>query len=119
MASRPRLLLVDDEPANLRLLRALLAAGGYELTQAADGMSALNAFETDRPDLVLLDLRLPDIDGLEVLRRMRAIDSHVPVVMVTAHSDREHRLRAVEAGADEFLEKPIDKPILLARVRTL
>lgn len=116
-----RLLLVDDEPRNLALLEALLKPLGHALLRASNGRDAVAIFERERPDLVLLDLVMPDLDGIDVLTHLRASEqgAHVPVVLVTAHSDREHRLRGLEAGADEFLEKPIDTAILLARVRTL
>lgn len=116
-----RILLVDDHPRNLLALEAILLPHGYELLRAADGPSALEAVMRERPDLMLLDLMMPGMDGIEVLTRLRASDggAHVPVVLVTASTERDHRLRGLEAGADEFLEKPIDVPILLARVRTL
>jgi signal transduction histidine kinase len=116
-----RLLLVDDDPRNLALLKARLAHLGHELLFAKDGYEAVALFESAHPDLVLLDLMMPGIGGLEVLQRIRESehDRHVPVILVTAHSEREQRLRGLQAGADEFLEKPIDAPILLARVKTL
>ncbi len=116
-----RILLVDDEPRNLSLLEGFLRPLGHELVRATDGREALAAFERERPDLVLLDLVMPGFDGLDVLTHIRASEAgaHVPIVLVTAHTDREHRLRGLEAGADEFLEKPVDSAILLARVRTL
>jgi len=117
----PRLLLVDDEPRNLTLLEALLSPLGYVLTRAAGGPQALEAFERDRPDLILLDVLMPDLDGIDVLTHIRASDQgpYVPVILVTGQTDREDRLRGFEAGADEFLEKPVDRALLLARVRTL
>lgn len=116
-----RILLVDDQPRNLLALAALLEPEGYELMQAPHGRAALDTFARVGADLVLLDLMMPDLDGVEVLQLLRATEAgaHVPVVLVTAHSDREQRLRGLRAGADDFLEKPIDAPILLARVRTL
>ncbi len=116
-----RLLLVDDEPRNLSLLEALLSPLGYELTRAGGGVEALEAFERQRPDLVLLDVLMPDLDGIDVLTHIRAREQgvHVPVILVTGQTEREDRLRGFEAGADEFLEKPIDRALLLARVRTL
>jgi two-component system sensor histidine kinase/response regulator len=116
-----KILLVDDEPRNLALLEAWLAPLGHELIKARDGYDALAAFERDDPDLILLDYVMPGLDGLEVLTQIRARTdkAHVPVVLITAHSDREHRLRGIKAGADDFLEKPVDSALLLARVRIL
>ncbi|MDB4929321.1 MAG: Pole remodelling regulatory diguanylate cyclase [Myxococcaceae bacterium] len=120
-ATPKRILLVDDHPRNLLALSALLEPLGHELIRATDGHAALASFEARRPDLVLLDLVMPGFSGLEVLARIRSSPggADVPVVLVTAHSDRERRLEGLEAGADDFLEKPIDEAILLARVRTL
>lgn len=115
-----RLLLVDDEPRNLALLEGHLAPLGYEIVHATGGREALHAFAKVRPSIVLLDLMMPGLDGIDVLTHIRAQPGpYVPVILVTAHAEREHRLRGLEAGADEFLEKPIDAPILLTRVRTL
>jgi two-component system sensor histidine kinase/response regulator len=121
VAMPSRILLVDDEPKNLVLLEAHLGFLGHELIRATDGRSALAAFGQRRPDLVLLDYNMPDLDGVEVLTRIRARPdgAHIPVVLITAHSDREHRLLGMSAGADEFLEKPIDSAILVARGRTM
>lgn len=118
---RRRILLVDDQPANLKVLEASLARLGHELIRAADGQSAIASFEASAPDLVLLDFVMPGLDGLDVLAHIRASKerAHTPVVLITAHSNREHRLRGLEAGADDFLEKPIDRAILVARVNML
>ena len=116
-----RVLLVDDEPRNLTLLEAYLSPLGYELVRAGSGQEALEAFERARPDLILLDVMMPDLDGIDVLTHVRAHDrgAYVPVILVTGLTEREDRLRGFEAGADEFLEKPVDRALLLARVRTL
>jgi two-component system, sensor histidine kinase and response regulator len=122
VTSKPkRILLVDDDPRNLMVLEARLAILGHDLITASNGQSAIELFDADPPDLILLDLIMPGTDGLAVLAHIRKHSKgrHVPVVLVTAHSEREHRLRGLQAGADEFLEKPIDGPILLARVQTL
>ena len=116
-----RLLLVDDVPRNLDLLEAYLAPLGHELIRAESGLTALDLFARARPDLVLLDLRMPGLDGIEVLTRIRgtAAGALVPVILITAQADRADRVRGFEAGADEFLEKPVDRALLLARVKTL
>jgi signal transduction histidine kinase len=116
-----KLLLVDDEPRNLDVLEGLLAPLGHEIERADRGRTALASIETSPPDLVLLDLMMPEMDGIDVLLHIRAMTggADVPVVLVTAHADREHRLRGLEAGADDFLEKPVDGALLLARVQTL
>jgi signal transduction histidine kinase len=117
--TKKRLLLVDDNPRNLTLLELRLQSLGHELVFADGGAAAIEQYDRLTPDLVLLDLMMPDIDGLAVLAHIRARDAHVPVILVTAHSERSLRLQGLQAGADEFLEKPIDAPILLARVNTL
>jgi two-component system sensor histidine kinase/response regulator len=116
-----RLLLVDDDPANLSLLQARLEPLGHDISVAINGEAAIAALDAELPDLVLLDFVMPGIGGLGVLGHLRALEHgrHVPVILITAHSERSHRLRGLRAGADEFLEKPIDGPILLARVTTL
>lgn len=120
-ASQRRLLLVDDDPRNLLALEALLSSHGHVLLQAKNGAEALEIFERDAPDIILCDLVMPDMDGVEVLGRVRVHPerNHTPVIMITGHVDREHRLRALRAGADEFLEKPLDDAILTARLNTL
>ena len=119
---RKRLLLVDDEPRNLRVLEGFLGPLGHEIVKASDGEAALVEFAANRPDLVLLDLKMPGIDGIGVLERIRASSAsteHVPVILVTADTERQQRYRGLEAGADEFLEKPVDGAILIARVKAL
>jgi signal transduction histidine kinase len=114
-------MLVDDDPGSLVLLRRALAPLGYELVEATDGRSAVARFDAARPDLVLLDLVMPGLDGLGVLAQIRTREprSYVPVVVLTAHAERERRLQGLEAGADDFFEKPVDPPTLRARVTTL
>lgn len=120
MTPGPRILVVDDTPANVRLLEAVLRPRGYEMLTAGSGLEALEAVTRDRPDLVLLDIRMPGMDGYEVCRRLRATPAGaaLPVVMITA-SGNEEKLRALEAGADDFIAKPFDHAELLARVRSL
>jgi signal transduction histidine kinase len=116
-----RILLVDDEPVNLDLLEAYLEPVGAQILRAGGGREARACFDEHAPDLVLLDVMMPDVDGFEVLRHIREgrADPHLPVVLVTAAPERDLRLRGIELGATEFLEKPIDRPVLVARVRTL
>jgi len=116
-----RLLLVDDRRPNLLALESHLQDLGHSLLFAESGEAAISLFDIEAPDLVLLDLVMPGIDGLGVLEHIRShpARSHTPVIMVTAYSERSHRLLALQAGADDVLEKPVDAPILLARVRTL
>ncbi len=114
-----KLLLVDDEPANLHVLERMLAPTGWQTRSATSGSEALALAQEEPFDLVLLDVRMPGIDGIDVLTHLRARPDWLPVILVTASNTREERIRGAEAGADEFLEKPIDPPVLLARVRTL
>lgn len=115
-----RILLVDDQHLNLKLLEAHLQSFGHELISCTSGAEALRSFAARRPDLVLLDIKMPGIDGIDVLRSIRSAGGeHTPVILVTAHAERDQRLRGLEAGADEFLEKPVDSAILIARVNTL
>jgi adenylate cyclase len=115
-----RILVVDDTAANVRLLEAVLRPRGYEVLTAGSGPEALDSVTRDRPDLVLLDIVMPGMDGYEVCRRLRATSAGavLPVVMITA-SGTEEKLRALEAGADDFIAKPFDQAELLARVRSL
>ena len=119
-ATKARVLVVDDQPANIRLLEAILAPRGYDVATATSGEEALETISQTPVDLVLLDIVMPGLDGYEVCRRIRGqVDTaYLPVVMVTA-SGEEEKIKALEAGADDFLTKPINQSELLARVASL
>ena len=112
--------MIDDVPQNVRLLEALLASHGYSVTTASSGPEALEKVAVEVPDLVLLDIQMPGMNGYEVCRRLRAdpTTQFLPVVMVTS-SDTEVRIHALEAEADDFITKPFDRQELLLRVRSL
>lgn len=111
-----RVLVVDDEPAIRRFLRVALAAYGYQLFEAATGNEALVAVVTHRPDLVLLDLGLPDLDGVEVTRRVREW-SQVPILILSVRGQEADKIAALDAGADDYLTKPFGVGELRARMR--
>lgn len=116
-----RILCVDDEDFNLEFLETLLAPEGYEVHTAADGKAALAALAAKNIDLVLADINMPGINGHELCRAIRADGDlkHIPIVMITSLESRDAKLKSIEAGADEFLTKPIDPPELLLRVRNI
>ena len=117
-----KILVVDDEPRNVRILQIQLNAQGYTVCTAADGLEALDTVEKEVPDLILLDINMPRMDGFEVIKQIRAdkATEFIPIVMITALRDtRENRIKSIEAGADDFIEKPFDSLEVLARVRSL
>jgi two-component system KDP operon response regulator KdpE len=111
-----RVLVVDDEPSIVRVVAANLRARGYEALTAASGEAALALIETQQPDCIVLDLRLPGVDGLEVLRRLRTWAT-TPVVILTAVDDQRDKATALDLGADDYVTKPFAMAELLARVR--
>jgi DNA-binding NarL/FixJ family response regulator len=120
MHRQPRILVVDDTPRNIRVLEASLTPRGYAVTGAPSGAEALLQIAADPPDLVLLDVVMPELDGYAVCRQLRADPAThlLPVVMITASGDQE-KVRALEAGADDFVQKPFNQAELLARVASL
>lgn len=116
--SRHTILVVDDEPKLVGTVRDYLEHDGYRVETAADGREALTSFYRVRPDLVVLDLMLPELDGYEVCRRIRR-DSDVPIVMLTARAEEVDELVGLEVGADDYVTKPFSPRTLLARIRTV
>jgi DNA-binding response OmpR family regulator len=119
MTDGGRILVVDDVPQNVRLLEAILTPRGYDVVGATDGEGALGLVETSKPDLVLLDVMMPELDGYEVCRRLRENDETavLPVIMVTASTDE--KAKAIDAGADDMIAKPFNHDELLTRIRSL
>ncbi len=117
----PRILVVDDDHRNVRLMESILKSNGYEVLRAYDGKEALQVVGTDAPDLLLLDVMMPRMNGLEVCQRLRANRATrlLPIIMVTALNALDDRVEALEQGADDFVSKPINKIALLAKVRSI
>ena len=114
-------MVVDDTPANVRVLEARLAREGYEVIAAHDGEQALNAAREQQPDLILLDIMMPKLDGIEVCRRLKGDPSFpfTPIIMITALSDAKDVVAGLEAGGDDYLAKPVDQQALSARVKSM
>jgi len=113
-----RILIVDDEPKIVRVLRGYLEAAGFQVIAAYDGAEALAAFRNEAPDLIVLDLMLPKVDGLDVARSIRR-ESDVPIIMLTARVDEADRLIGLELGADDYVTKPFSPREVVARVRAV
>jgi two-component system, OmpR family, KDP operon response regulator KdpE len=111
-----RVLVIDDEPPIRKLLRMGLGTQGYRVIEAADGQSALDHMR-EKPDLVILDLGLPDMQGLELLRTMRTRDERVPIVVLSSRADEVAKVQALDLGADDYITKPFGMDELLARIR--
>jgi putative two-component system response regulator len=116
-----RILIVDDDARNVRLLEAMLLAEGHATITAGSGQLAVHVAMIEIPDLILLDVMMPDMNGFEVVEKLKghAVTQDIPIVMITALDDRESRLYALQAGADEFISKPVDRSELSARVKNL
>jgi two-component system KDP operon response regulator KdpE len=116
MNQPPRILIVDDEPQIARVLRTGLKTHGYDVRVAADGVSALETFGDWRPDLVVTDLAMPNLDGLELCRRLREV-SQLPIIVLSVRGEEKTKVEALDAGADDYVTKPFGMDELLARVR--
>ena len=115
-ADKPSILVVEDDPSIRRLLKASLTAQGYQILEAGNGVDALAAIGRENPEAVLLDLDLRDVDGLEVIRRVRAGGSRVPIIVLTDRSKLRAKIKAFETGADDYLAKPFGIEELTARI---
>jgi two-component system, cell cycle response regulator DivK len=113
-----KILYVEDNPQNMRLVRKMLRVGGYDMLEAMDGTSGLEVAAREQPDLILMDINLPDIDGMEVTNRLKADPTlrHIPVIALTANAMFGDRERFLEAGCDGYLAKPVSKNELLNTV---
>src|ERR1700686_4314028 len=118
VARMKTVLIVDDEPAIVRVVRDYLERAGFHVISAGDGGEALRAFRQHHPDLVILDLTLPTIDGLDVARSLRR-DGDVPIIMLTARTDETDRVAGLELGADDYVTKPFSAREIVARVRAV
>ena len=117
-----RLLIVEDESATRETWAEYFQNAGYEVLQASDGQEALESVRHERPDLLLLDVRLPRMDGYQVCQRLKSdpMTSHIPIIMITAFlTDASDTVRGIEYGADDYLNKPVDLDVLGARVRMI
>ncbi len=121
MKTPPLIQIVDDNPANLDILQARLAANNYEIITATDGEAGLAMAREKQPDLILLDIMMPKMDGIEVCRRLKGDPSlpFMPIIMVTAKADSKDVVAGLEAGGDEYLTKPVDHAALVARVKSM
>src|SRR3989475_6372081 len=121
MKTPPSILIVDDEPINRDILQTRLAVHGYEILTAANGEEALAVAKAQQPDLILLDIMMPKIDGIDVFRHLKADPSlpFMPIILVTAKADSKDVVAGLEAGADEYLTKPLDQAALVARVKSM
>lgn len=117
----PRVLIVDDEAVNLELVEALIATEGYQILQATDGQMAVKMVQEGRPDIVIMDIVMPRMNGIEACRKIKTnpLSYAIPVIIVTALNSQEDRIKAIQAGADDFVSKPFDRFELTARLKSL
>jgi len=117
----PKILIVEDNEMNRDLLKRRLSKKGYDIALAVDGLEGVSAASAERPDLILMDVGLPGIDGHEATRRIRAEPglARIPIIALTAHAMSDDRAKAIDAGCDDYDTKPVDLPRLLAKVEAL
>lgn len=118
---RIKILIIDDDARNIRVLEAMLGTQHYQITGITSGAEALRQIASEVPDLILLDIMMPDMNGFEVLGKLKhnALSRLIPIVVITSLDDRESRRYALQAGADEVLSKPVDRAELLLRVKNI
>ncbi|MGP8320973.1 MAG: response regulator [Methanosarcinaceae archaeon] len=117
--TRQKVLIVDDELDALTALKRALEADNYNVVEAADGLSAIEMVKNEKPDIVLLDLMMPEIDGIEVCRRLKSDPpyKHIPIIMLTAKGDTNDKIEGIEIGADDYITKPFNLNELKARIK--
>ncbi len=110
-----KILYIEDNPQNMRLVRKMLRVGGYDMVEASDGMTGVTLAMSEHPDLILMDINLPDIDGMEATARLKAMHdmAHIPIIALTANAMHGDRERFTDAGCDGYLAKPVTKNELL------
>ena len=118
---KPYILVVDDNKITTKLLRRYLEANGFEAREAYDGIDCLEKVDERHPDAIVLDVMMPRMDGYETVKKLKEneVTKHIPVVIVTALNDVPNQLKSIESGADDFLSKPIEEKLLIAKVRLL
>ncbi|MGI6370106.1 MAG: response regulator [Ignavibacteria bacterium] len=118
---KPLIMVVDDNKITTKLLHRYLDANGYEAVEAYDGQECLDKLNDYSPDAIVLDVMMPRLDGYQTVERIKASDKtkHIPVVIVTALNDVQNQIKAIDAGADDFLSKPVEEKLLIAKVKLL
>lgn len=117
----PKILIVDDEASNLELAEAIVTQEGYQAVTAVDGEAALKAVQQNRPDIILMDIVMPKMNGIEACRKIKTnpLSYAIPIIIITAFNSQEEKLKAIQAGADDFIAKPFDRAELSARLKSL